>query len=145
MADSVGPNGQVKIQKCAAAGNCSLYLQVSGNVGQLAVDNSGNIYMLIGTNSGNALANAVVVKCTAAGNCTNWTYGTNPGLGYPNGIAVDSTNNVYISDYNNGRVQVCDPRRTASIIASSPGLELLDPDWFSSVKMVKSVIPIRLQ
>jgi DNA-binding beta-propeller fold protein YncE len=69
----------------------------------LALDSSKNLYVTeIESN---------VVKLTALGSyLTQWgNYGTNNGqLEYPEGIVVDSSNNVYVADANNNRIEKFD-------------------------------------
>jgi hypothetical protein len=52
---------------------------------------------------------AIIAGSGAAGGGGDGGLAVNAQLSSPNGVAVDSANSVYISDYNNGRVRVVTP------------------------------------
>jgi DNA-binding beta-propeller fold protein YncE len=73
----------------------------------VALDNNKNLYV--------TEVDSNVVKLTALGSyLIQWgSYGTNNGqLEYPEGVAVDSSNNVYVSDANNNRIEKFDGNGT---------------------------------
>ena len=90
----------------------------------IAVDSSGNIYVA-------DFWNHMIRKVTAAGVVTTFagstTAGSANGTGTaasfrgPNGVAVDSSDNVYVADSYNGRVRVITPAGVVTTFAGSGG------------------------
>ena len=111
-----------------AGSGTSTYLDGSGtNAGfntprGVAVDTSGNVY--VGDYGGNRIRKitAAGVVTTLAGSGTN-TYldgsGTNAGFYQPNGVAVDSSGNVYVGDVNNYRIRKITAAGVVTTLAGS--------------------------
>ena len=89
----------------------------------VAVDSSGNVYIADSTDN-------TIDKVTPGGTLSiiagNGTTGrvvpgpaTSSGLSYPEGVAVDSSNNVYIADHSNYAIEKVTPAGTLSIIAGT--------------------------
>ncbi|MBP6757930.1 MAG: hypothetical protein KA133_01645 [Flavobacterium sp.] len=93
---------------------------------QLAVDGSGNVYV---TDYGNHLIRKITpagVVTTLAGTAgvsgaTDGT-GTAAKFNAPFGIAVDSNNNVLVSDYNNSTIRKITPAAVVTTIAGAAGV-----------------------
>ncbi|HVA99235.1 MAG TPA: PKD domain-containing protein, partial [Bacteroidia bacterium] len=85
----------------------------------LAIDNSGNIYFADGGNSVIRKVNTSGIISTIAGNHVAGYSGdggaaTAAELQYPQGVAVDSSGNFYIADYNNNRIRKLTPLPVAN-------------------------------
>ena len=97
----------------------------------LAVDSAGNVYVPDQNNN-------TIRKLTPVG--TNWvvttlaglagSHGTNDGTGsdarfnFPDGVAVDSANNVYVTDYMNNTIRKVTPVGTNWVVTTLAGLAL---------------------
>ena len=101
-----GALGYVGDGVVGGAPNANLYHPVA-----VAVDGSGNIYI---ADQYNCVirkvdtANTITTIAGTAGSCTyagDGGKGTSASLYYPSGVAVDSSGNLYIGDYNNCRVR----------------------------------------
>src|SRR6185312_7344855 len=89
----------------------------------IAVDASGNIYV-------EDAGNNVIRKITQAGIVTtlagdgNWGFADGPGtiaeFRYPNDMAIDASNNLYVTDYNNDCIRKITPDGMVSTILSNP-------------------------
>ncbi len=89
----------------------------------IAVDGSNNVYVT-GANSGGDQTIRVVQKFNSIGHyLTEWgSYGTNNGqFNWALGVAVDRSNNVYVTDVNNTRIQKFDSQGRYLTQWGSPG------------------------
>ena len=86
---------------------------VAAGKGGLALDASGNIYTVSTGNTVRKTApdgtSSLVAGNGSAGNGGDGGLAVNAQLNSPNAVALDGTNNLYISDYANGRVRVVTP------------------------------------
>ena len=104
IADQNGP----EIRKVTADGKINVL--VSGySASSMQVDGAGNVYFASG---------AAVYKVSPAGNMTTIAGGTS-GFGSPLGLALDSSQNIYIADTNNCRVREITPDGKIQTIAGN--------------------------
>ena len=106
--------GSVTIYAAGSNGNVSPSAAISGsntgfNIPQgVALDSSGKIYVTSGNGGPSNLGSVAVFPAGSNGNVTPITTisGSNTGLNGPVGIALDSSNNIYVVNYNNSSVKV---------------------------------------
>ena len=93
----------------------------------LAVDSSGNVYV---ADSGNnvireiATSGAVTIFAGSASFAAGYQNGTGTGALFnePVGLAIDSSNNLYVTDYNNEAIRKITPGQTVTTLAGQPGI-----------------------
>ncbi len=93
----------------------------------VAVDSGGNIFVADANNN-------IIRKITPAGNVTTFAGaaqvqgvadgpGTFARFNYPSGIAIDSANNLYVTDTNNNAIRKITPAGNVSTIAGQAGVQ----------------------
>jgi sugar lactone lactonase YvrE len=114
------PSGSSYMQNVIASG--------LNNPNAVAVDGSGNVYVAV-TNGGTSTTGSIVILTPSGGGAyaQSTLSATNGpmGLSFPQGIAVDGSGNVYISDSGNSRVlkeTLSGGIYTQSILVSFPNL-----------------------
>jgi hypothetical protein len=114
----VGDRGNTRIRKITSAGVVSTLASGIG-VYSLTIDTLGNLYAATDGNQIQKLSAPVAVS-TFAGSGTA-TYldgvGVNTGFNGPNGMNIDSSNNLYVADYYNHRLRKITPTGVVTTLA----------------------------
>ncbi len=102
-----------------------------GEVTGLAVDAQGNIYVADVDNNRIFLVSRNGSIRTVAGNGVQGFSGdggpaTSAALNNPNGVAVDLSGNLFIADYQNGRIRKVSPSGIITTVAGGGNLGLVD-------------------
>ena len=137
----VADSGNHTIRRITSAGVVSTFAGSAGSLGVadgsggaagfnnprgVAVDSSGNVYVA-------DTGNNAIRKITSAGAVTTvaglaGTFGSTDGTGsaarfnFPNGLAVDSTGNIYVADEINNTIRKVTPSGTVTTLAGSAGV-----------------------
>ena len=92
----------------------------------VATDNAGNVYVADTNNNAiRKITPAGVVTTLAGGNGMGSTDGTGSGAKFaePHGLVLDSSGNVYVTDYVNMTIRKVTPAGVVTTLAGSPGVE----------------------
>jgi sugar lactone lactonase YvrE len=94
---------------------------------QLAFDHSGNLYIADGSNARLRKVDSAGTITTVAGNGIAGFSGdggsaTSASLNYPDGVAVDASDNVYIGDARNNRIRKVDVKTTVITTVAGTGI-----------------------
>ena len=109
------------------AGNSNGYKDSIGTLAQfssptgLAIDSSGNIYVADQGNNRIRMITPAGVVTTLAGSTWGFADGTGTLAQFktPQGVAIDSANNVYVADYSNHRIRKITPSGVVTTLAGS--------------------------
>ncbi|MCW1924498.1 hypothetical protein OKA05_18170 [Luteolibacter arcticus] len=88
----------------------------------VAVDASGNVYVADSANHKIRKITAAGVVTTLAGSASPSNMdgtGTAAGFGFPSGVAVDASGNVFVADYNNRKIRKITPAGVVTTFAGS--------------------------
>jgi hypothetical protein len=90
----------------------------------VTVDGAGNLFIADINNKRIRMVGANGIITTSAGNGTMFYYGdggiaTNAGLGWPTGVAVDGSGNLFIADYGNSRIRKVNTNGTITTVAGN--------------------------